>query len=211
MSFYNRNKIINRNSKIVNINMLYPIVAYGDPVLRKEGRDIEKGEIDVKKLAEDMFETMYNASGVGLAAPQIGMDIRVFVADGTVINASAEDDEDKDPSLEGFKKVFINATIIEEYGEEWAYEEGCLSIPGVRADVYRPEFVKIHYFDENWNEHEEVFEGMAARIIQHEYDHIDGILFTDHLPAVKRQLLKKRLANITKGAVDTDYKMRFPK
>ena len=191
--------------------MIYPIVAYGDPVLRKEGRDIEQGEIDVKKLAEDMFETMYKASGVGLAAPQIGMDIRFFVVDGTVIFESTEEDEEKDPSLENFKKVFINATIIEETGDDWAYEEGCLSIPGVRADVYRPERVQIHYYDENWVEHEETYEGMAARIIQHEYDHIDGILFTDHLPAVKRQLLKKKLANITKGIVDTDYKMRFPK
>ncbi|AFK03174.1 Peptide deformylase [Emticicia oligotrophica DSM 17448] len=191
--------------------MKYPIVAYGDPVLRKEARDIEKGEIDVKKLADDMFETMYAASGVGLAAPQIGMDIRVFVVDGTPINESAETDEDIDPSLIDFKKVFINAEIIEESGEEWAYEEGCLSIPGVRADVYRPEFVKIRYFDTDWNEHIEDYEGMAARIIQHEYDHIDGILFTDHLSSLKKQMLKKKLTNITKGEVDVDYRMKFPK
>lgn len=191
--------------------MKYPIVAYGDPVLRKEARDIEKGEIDVKKLADDMFETMYAASGVGLAAPQIGMDIRVFVVDGTPINESAESDEDIDPSLIDFKKVFINAEIIEESGEEWAYEEGCLSIPGVRADVYRPEFVKIRYFDTDWNEHIEDYEGMAARIIQHEYDHIDGILFTDHLSSLKKQMLKKKLTNITKGEVDVDYRMKFPK
>lgn len=191
--------------------MKYPIVAYGDPVLRKEARDIEQGEIDVKKLADDMFETMYAASGVGLAAPQIGMDIRVFVVDGTPINESAETDEDIDPSLIDFKKVFINAEIIEESGEEWAYEEGCLSIPGVRADVYRPEFVKIRYFDTDWNEHIEDYEGMAARIIQHEYDHIDGILFTDHLSSLKKQMLKKKLTNITKGEVDVDYRMKFPK
>jgi peptide deformylase len=149
--------------------MIYPIIAYGDPVLRKETRDIEKGEIDVKKLAEDMFETMYNASGVGLAAPQIGLDIRIFVADGSKINENVEDPEDIDPSLDGFKKVFINAEILEEDGEEWGYEEGCLSIPGIREDVYRPEFVTIHYFDTDWKEHTETYEGMAARIIQHEY------------------------------------------
>lgn len=190
--------------------MIYPIVAYGDPVLRKEARDIKKGEIDVKKLAEDMFETMYNASGVGLAAPQIGLDIRIFVADGSKINENVENPEDIDPSLDGFKKVFINAEILEENGEEWGYEEGCLSIPGIREDVYRPEFVTIRYFDTDWQEHTETYEGMAARIIQHEYDHIDGILFTDHLPMIKRQLLKKKLANISKGEVDVEYRMRFP-
>ncbi len=190
--------------------MIYPIVAYGDAVLRKETRDIEKGEIDIKKLAEDMFETMYNASGVGLAAPQIGMDIRIFVADGSKINENAENEEDIDPSLEGFKKVFINAEIVEEDGEEWGYEEGCLSIPGIREDVYRPEFVTIRYFDIDWKEHTETYEGMAARIIQHEYDHVDGILFTDHLPMIKRQLLKKKLSNISKGDVDVEYRMKFP-
>jgi peptide deformylase len=190
--------------------MIYPIIAYGDPVLRKETRDIEKGEIDVKKLAEDMFETMYNASGVGLAAPQIGLDIRIFVADGSKINENVEDPEDIDPSLDGFKKVFINAEILEEDGEEWGYEEGCLSIPGIREDVYRPEFVTIHYFDTDWKEHTETYEGMAARIIQHEYDHVDGVLFTDHLPMIKRQLLKKKLSNISKGDVDVEYRMKFP-
>lgn len=119
--------------------------------------------------------------------------------------------KDIDKSLIDFKKVFINAEIIDETGDEWAYEEGCLSIPGIRADVYRPEFVKIHYFDTDWNEHTETYEGLAARIIQHEYDHIDGILFTDHLTGLKRQMLKKKLANITKGDVDVDYRMRFPK
>jgi peptide deformylase len=191
--------------------MIYPIVAYGDPVLRKEARDIVQGEIDVKKLAADMFETMYAASGVGLAAPQIGMDIRFFVVDGTPINEGAESEEDIDPSLIDFKKVFINAEIIEEDGDEWAYEEGCLSIPGVRADVYRPEFITIRYFDTDWVEHTEEYEGLAARIIQHEYDHIDGILFTDHLTSLKKQLLKKKLTNITKGDVDIEYRMKFPK
>jgi peptide deformylase len=191
--------------------MIYPIVAYGDPVLRKEARDIVQGEIDVKKLAADMFETMYAASGVGLAAPQIGMDIRLFVVDGTPINEGAETEEDIDTSLIDFKKVFINAEIIEEDGDEWAYEEGCLSIPGVRADVYRPEFITIRYFDTDWVEHTEEYEGLAARIIQHEYDHIDGILFTDHLTSLKKQLLKKKLINITKGDVEIEYRMKFPK
>jgi peptide deformylase len=191
--------------------MIYPIVAYGDPVLRKEARDIVPGEIDVKQLAEDMFETMYSAAGVGLAGPQIGLDLRIFVVDGTPINESAETEEDIDQSLIGFKKVFINAEILDEEGEEWAYEEGCLSIPGIRADVYRPEFVTIRYFDTDWVEHTETHESMAARIIQHEYDHIDGILFTDHLTPLKKQMLKKKLANITKGDVDVEYRMKFPK
>ena len=193
--------------------MVYPIVAYGDPVLRKVAQDIEPGTLDVKQLAEDMYETMYNAAGVGLAAPQIGMNIRMFVVDGRPLNESdeADEDEEPDPSLEDFKKVFINAEILEEDGDEWAFEEGCLSIPGIRADVYRPEFIKIRYFDENWNEFEEEYEGMAARIIQHEYDHIDGILFTDHLPAIKKRVLKNKLLEITKGKVSTDYKMKFPK
>ncbi len=189
--------------------MIYPIVAYGDPVLRKECRNIEKGELDVKQLAEDMFETMYAASGVGLAAPQIGKDIRMFVVDGHQMNQNLEDDEEKNPHLEGFRKVFINAEILEEEGEEWAYEEGCLSIPDVRAEVYRPETVKIRYRDTDWNEHTEVYADMAARIIQHEYDHIEGILFTDHVSPLKKQLLKKRLTNISKGMVKADYRMRF--
>jgi peptide deformylase len=191
--------------------MIHPIVAYGDPILRKETRDIEQGEIDVKKLAEDMFETMYKASGVGLAGPQIGLDLRIFVCDGTAINENLEEGEEIDESLVGFKKVFINADILEESGEEYGYEEGCLSIPNVRGEVYRPEFVTIQYFDENWVEHTQTFGGFAARIIQHEYDHIDGILFTDHLPSLKRQLIKRELTKISKGDVDVKYRMRFPK
>jgi peptide deformylase len=194
--------------------MVYPIVAYGDPVLRKVAQDIEPDTLDVKQLAADMFETMYAAAGVGLAAPQIGMNIRMFVVDGRPLNESDEEtdeDEEPDPSLENFVKVFINAEIIDEDGDEWAFEEGCLSIPGIRADVYRPEFIKIRYCDENWNEFEESYEGMAARIIQHEYDHIDGILFTDHLPPIKKRVLKNKLLDITKGKVTVDYKMKFPK
>jgi peptide deformylase len=191
--------------------MIYPIVAYGDPVLRKVTVDIDKS-YDVKKLSEDMFETMYNAKGVGLAAPQIGINLRIFVVDGRPFNEGEDMKErDKDPSLIDFKKVFINAEILEEDGDDWAFEEGCLSIPDVREDIYRPEYVTIRYFDTDWIEHTEEYEGLAARIIQHEYDHIDGILFTDHLNPVKKRMLKNKLAKITKGRVDVDYKMKFPK
>ncbi len=191
--------------------MIYPIVAYGDPVLRKVTVDIEKS-YDVKKLSEDMFETMYNAKGVGLAAPQIGLNVRMFVVDGRPFNEGEDMEErDKDPSLIDFKKVFINAEILDEDGDDWGFEEGCLSIPDVREDVYRPEYLTIRYFDENWKEHTEEYEGLAARIIQHEYDHVDGILFTDHLNPVKKRMLKNKLAKITKGKVDVDYKMKFPK
>lgn len=190
--------------------MIYPIIAYGDPVLRKKAQPIEKDSLDVRQLSEDMFETMYSASGVGLAGPQIGKSIRIFVVDGSPFN-EGEPDEEKDPSLEGFKKVFINPEILEEDGDEWGFEEGCLSIPQIRGEVYRPEFVKIRYFDTDWNEHVEEFDGMAARIIQHEYDHLEGKLFTDYLTPLKRQLLKKRLTDITKGNIKADYKMKFPK
>jgi peptide deformylase len=191
--------------------MIYPIVAYGDPVLRKVTVDIDKS-YDVKKLSEDMFETMYNAKGVGLAAPQIGLNLRMFVVDGRPFNEGEDMKEREiDPSLIDFKKVFINAEILEEDGDDWGFEEGCLSIPDVREDIYRPEYVTIRYFDTDWNEHTEEYEGLAARIIQHEYDHIDGILFTDHLNPVKKRMLKNKLAKITKGRVDVDYKMKFPK
>jgi peptide deformylase len=189
--------------------MIYPIVAYGDPVLRKITRPIEKDEMDLKKLSEDMYETMYAASGVGLAAPQIGLGLRIFVVDGTPFN-EGEAEEDKDASLENFKKVFINPEILDEEGDEWPFEEGCLSIPGIRGDVYRPERLRIRYRDLDWNELEEAYDGMAARIIQHEYDHLQGKLFTDYMPALKKQLLKRKLGEITKGNVDVDYRMRFP-
>ncbi len=181
--------------------MIYSIVAYGDPVLRKRATDVEKDSKELPKLIEDMFETMYHSHGVGLAAPQIGKSLRLFVVDAEPM------DEEK---LKGFKKVFINPEILEETGQEWAYEEGCLSIPGVREDVMRNEKLRIRYFDENWNEHTEEFDGMAARVIQHEYDHIEGKLFTDKLSAFKRRLLKNRLTNISKGKVDVDYRMKFP-
>lgn len=193
--------------------MILPIVAYGDPVLRKEAADIPKDtDLDLRQLVDNMFETMYKASGVGLAAPQVGLSVRLFVVDGTpIIDGEEEDSEDFDPSLVGFKKAFINPEILEEDGEEWAYEEGCLSIPGIRSDVSRPERVKIQYYDLDWNLHVEEYDGIAARIIQHEYDHIEGVLFTDYMPPLKRTLLKKKLSNITKGDVRVDYKMKFPK
>lgn len=182
--------------------MIYPIVAYGDPVLKKPCEDIDKDKVDVKKLSEEMFETMYNAQGVGLAAPQIGLPYRMFVMDASPI-------DEKDKELKNSKRVIINPEI-EEGGDPWAYEEGCLSIPGVREDVSRPERIRIKYFDENWVEHDEEFDGMEARIIQHEYDHIEGILFVDYLSPLKKRLLKGKLKRISTGKVDVSYRMKFP-
>jgi peptide deformylase len=191
--------------------MILPIVAYGDPVLKKEAGDIAKDYPELKVLIANMFETMYEASGVGLAAPQIGRDIRLFIVDGSPF--ADEEDDEVDPRAEGienFKKVFINPIIEEETGEKWAFQEGCLSIPKIRENVFRKEKVLITYFDENWEFHEETFDGYAARIIQHEYDHIEGILFTDHLSPLKKKMLTKRLQNISTGRIDIDYKMSFP-
>ena len=180
--------------------MIHSIVAYGDPVLKKVAKDIEKS-FDVKKLAQEMYDTMYEANGVGLAAPQIGKSIRMFIVD-----AEPMDEEE----CEGFKKVFINPEIIEEFGEDWTFNEGCLSIPEIREDVVRAEGILIRYFDENWVEHEEEFEGLKARVIQHEYDHIEGILFTDHISGIRKRMLKGKLSNISKGRISPDYKMKFP-
>ncbi|MDH5379760.1 MAG: peptide deformylase [Cyclobacteriaceae bacterium] len=182
--------------------MIYPIVVFGNPVLKKRAEDIEQGT-DLTKLVEDMFETMHAASGIGLAAPQIGKSIRLFIVDGSPM-------EEEDEDLKDFRKVFINAVILDEFGEEWAFEEGCLSIPTIREDVFRPETLTVRYFDENWVEHEEEYDGMRARIIQHEYDHIEGVLFTDHLPPLKKRLLKGKLQNISKGKVKADYKIAIP-
>lgn len=192
--------------------MILPIFAYGDPVLKKEAEEIDKDYPELKQLIEDMFETMYEASGVGLAAPQIGRSIRLFVVDGSPF-AEKDEDEEEDPraaGMEGFKKVFINPIIEEEEGKEWGFAEGCLSIPKIREEVLRKERVRLSYYDENWNLHDEWFDGYKARIIQHEYDHIEGVLFTDHLSVLKKRLLTKRLANISQGIVNVDYKMRFP-
>lgn len=193
--------------------MILPIVAYGDPVLKREAEEIDENFSDLKKLISNMYETMYEASGVGLAAPQIGESIRLFIVDGSPFAEDEEDSEEPDEravGIENFKKVFINPIIEEESGEEWGFHEGCLSIPKIREEVFRKPKVRITYYDENWDFHDETYEGYAARIIQHEYDHVDGILFTDHLSPLKRRLLSKKLANISKGDIDVSYKMRFP-
>ncbi|MCH2230755.1 MAG: peptide deformylase [Crocinitomicaceae bacterium] len=192
--------------------MILPVVAYGDPVLKREAEEIDKDYPELKKLIADMFETMYEASGVGLAAPQIGKSIRLFIVDASPF-AEVEEGEDPDPMAEGlenFKKVFINPIIEEEKGEEWGFNEGCLSIPKLREEVFRKEKVVLSYYDENWKLKEEEFDGYAARIIQHEYDHVEGILFTDHLSTLKKRLINKKLQNISKGEVEVDYKMKFP-
>ncbi len=184
--------------------MKLPIIAYGDPVLRRKATAIAPEEYPhIKELVENMFETMYAAHGVGLAAPQVGISMRLFVIDGSSF-------EDTEPDLKDFKKVFINAVILEEHGEEWPFNEGCLSIPDIREDVYRQQTVKISYYDENWQHHEDSFSGMAARIIQHEYDHIEGKLFVDKLSPLRRRLIEKKLTEISKGIVDVEYKMKFP-
>ncbi len=185
--------------------MILSIVAYGDPVLRKIGVDIDKNYPDLQKLIADMFETMEKAKGVGLAAPQVGKSIRLFVVDGSPF---AEGDEH--PELKDFRKVFINAHIVEEKGDEWNYSEGCLSIPKIREDVKRKPTLSLKYLDENFLVHKETFTGIPARIIQHEYDHIDGKLFIDRINTLRRTLLKSRLADITKGNVEVEYKMKFP-
>ncbi|MBI1836822.1 MAG: peptide deformylase [Flavobacteriia bacterium] len=193
--------------------MILPVVAYGDPVLKKEAEEITKDYPDLDKLISNMFETMYEAAGVGLAAPQIGKSIRLFVVDGSPFAEEEEEEEEIDPraiGIENFKQVFINPVIEEEFGEEWAFKEGCLSIPKIREEVYRKEKVRITYYDAAWNFKDEIFDGYAARIIQHEYDHIEGILFTDHLSAIKKKLISKKLQNISKGEVSVDYRMKFP-
>jgi len=181
--------------------MIYPIVMYGDPVLRQKAKDIEQG-VDISSLVEDMYETMHAANGVGLAAPQIGKSLRLFVIDGRVI--------EEEPGMENFKKVFVNPEMIEEIGTPWEYEEGCLSIPNIREKISRKEKLKIRYFDENWIAHEEDFDGMKARIIQHEYDHIEGRMFVDYLTPLKKRLLKGKLSDISKGKVDTEYRIMAP-
>jgi len=183
--------------------MILPIVAYGDPVLKKEAEEIDADYPALKELISNMYETMYNAEGVGLAAPQIGKSIRLFVIDASPF---AEDE----PALDGLKKTFINPIIVEEEGERWSFNEGCLSIPGIREQVDRQPSIVIEYMDEQFNLLEERYEGIAARIIQHEYDHIEGVLFTDHVNPLKRRLLKTKLNNISKGNVKVSYRMKFP-
>ncbi|APY11964.1 peptide deformylase [Seonamhaeicola sp. S2-3] len=190
--------------------MILPIVAYGDAVLKKKAKDISKDYPNLDNLIENMFETMYNAYGVGLAAPQIGLPIRLFIVDTSPFSEDEDLSEEEQNKLKDFKRVFINATILEEEGDEWAFNEGCLSIPDVREDVFRQPTITIEYFDENFNKHTEKFDGLMARVVQHEYDHIEGILFTDKLSSFKKRLIKGKLNNISKGKINVDYKMRFP-
>jgi peptide deformylase len=190
--------------------MILPIVAYGDPILRKECAKIDADYPNLKELISNMKETMYNASGVGLAAPQIGKAIRLFIIDASPFAEDEDLDEADRVILKTFNRVFINPQIIEEEGEEWAFNEGCLSIPDVRQEVYRQPKVTFTYQDENFKMHTEVLEGLAARVFQHEYDHIEGILFTDKLSSLKKRLIKKKLENISKGKIRADYRMRFP-
>ncbi len=182
--------------------MIFPIVLYGDPILKKQAEDVEHGDSSIKEFVENLYETMYAAQGVGLASPQVGESLRVFVIDTHPMHEEEE---------MGIKKAFINPTMLEEMGEEWAFEEGCLSIPGIRADVNRKPKIRIKYYDEDWNEYEESFEDIEARVIQHEYDHIEGKLFTDHLTPFKKRLLKGKLANISKGKTDAEYRVRAPR
>jgi len=191
--------------------MILPIVAYGDPVLRKTGKDISKEYPELDQLISNMKETMYNAHGVGLAAPQIGKSIRLFLIDASPFAEDEELDEKERVILAEFKHVFINAKILTEEGEEWTFNEGCLSIPDIREDVVRNEQITVSFLDENFKEHTKTFNGLVARIFQHEYDHIDGVLFTDKLSSLKKRLLKKKLENISRGKINIDYRMRFPK
>ncbi len=192
--------------------MILPIVAYGAPVLRTVGKNIPADYVSLPRLIEDMWETMYASSGVGLAAPQINKDIRLFVMDSQQIFANLdEEDKGKYPDEPGIKQVFINAHINGLNGVAWSYNEGCLSIPKIREDITRPGEVSIEYRDENFELHTQTFNGITARIIQHEYDHIEGKLFIDYLKPLKRKLLKGKLDDISKGKIKVDYKMTFPK
>lgn len=197
--------------------MILPVIAYGDPVLRKVGEEITKDYPGLQDIIANMFETMHNALGVGLAAPQIGKSIRLFVIETKPFTEREENDEDEDEfspeereQLANFRKVFINAKVIKEEGKEWVFNEGCLSIPKIREDVLRKPKIHIQYYDENFNFFDETYEGLAARVIQHEFDHIEGKLFTDKISPLRRRLLQGKLTDISKGKVKIGYKMRFP-
>ena len=186
--------------------MVMPVYVYGMSVLRKVAREIPEDFEGLDQLIEDLFETMYASEGIGLAAPQVGKSLRIFVVD-----TSPMADDDERPELKGFKKAFINPVIVEEFDEPLTYEEGCLSLPQIREEVVRPSQVRIEYYDENWKLREEVYDGLRARVIQHEYDHLDGRLFVDRINPIRRKLLTSRLAAISKGKVETDYKIIFPR
>lgn len=191
--------------------MVLPIVAYGDPVLKRKAKSIPEDFELLDELIENMWETMYNANGVGLAAPQVGRSIRLFIADPTAFSEENELSEEEYNELKRAKKAYINPVIQELNGEDRSFSEGCLSIPGIQEDIFRPETITIDYYDQDFKKHSETFTGVAARVLQHEYDHIEGILFTDKLSSLKRQLIKNKLRNITKGKVDVEYRMRYPK
>ena len=186
--------------------MILPIYAYGQPVLKKVAAPIGPEFEGLEQLIANMWETMYHADGVGLAAPQIGMSIRLFVIDTEQLDKDEKDKKDKEP---GFKKVFINAEMLDETGEAWTYEEGCLSIPRIRGDVERPPLIRLRYLDEQFQPHEESFSGINARVIQHEYDHIQGVLFTERLKPLKKRLIQRKLEDIRQGKISMDYKLRF--
>lgn len=189
--------------------MILPIVGYGDPVLRKVGEAISNEYPNLNELISNMYDTMYKASGIGLAAPQIGLAVRLFIVDTEPFSESENLSDEEKTQLKSFKKTFINAKMLVEEGEEWGFNEGCLSIPDVREDVYRHEKITIEYYDEQFIKHTDVYDGLIARVIQHEYDHIEGILFTDLISSLKKQLIKKKLANIMDGKARPDYRMRF--
>lgn len=191
--------------------MLLPIIAYGHPVLKRKAEVISKDYPKLKELIDSMFETMYNASGVGIAAPQIGQSIRLFIVDTTPFSEDDSLSDKERNQLKSFKKIFINPEIIEESGDDWSFDEGCLSIPNIRESVLRQPEIKIQYFDENFIKHVQSFDGLLARVIQHEYDHVEGILFTDKLSSFKKQLLKKKLLKISSGKLSFDYEMEFYK
>ena len=191
--------------------MVLPIVVYGDPVLRKVAVDIDKNYEGLSDLISNMYETMYKANGLGIAAPQVGKSIRLFVVDTEPLAEDDDYSEEVKAQLKVFKKAFINAKILNESGNEWVFNEGCLSIPKINENVSRQSEIEVEYYDEKFVKHREKYTGVMARVIQHEYDHLEGKLFTDYLPMLKKQMLKKRLADITKGNVKVDYKMRFPK
>jgi peptide deformylase len=189
--------------------MILPIIGYGDPVLRKVGAEITPEHPNLKETIANMYETMYNASGVGLAAPQVGLALRLFVVDTTPFSEDSDLDDAEQKTLNGFKRTFINAKMIKEEGEEWVFNEGCLSIPDVREDVSRHEKITIEYCEEDFVVKTEVFDGLIARVIQHEYDHIEGILFTDKISSLKKRLIQKKLKNILEGKTFQDYRMKF--
>ena len=190
--------------------MILPIVAYGENILKTKAVNISSGYPELKKLINDMWETMYNANGVGIAAPQIGKSIRLFVIDASPFSEDKEISDDEISTLKNYKKVFINPEIIHETGDEWNFMEGCLSIPNIRVDIKRKEKITIKYYNESFEEIELDLQGLAARVVQHEYDHIEGVLFTDKLSSLKKKLLKGKLNDISKGKIKTEYKMRYP-